>query len=129
MHSLPVSMGVPTVGFWMTIPEGFIMEQTMQPMPPSFVPNYMSAYSDRMTFLQRVHNLLWKLATKFIGDWHIRGGYLMNMSNMSSTPDLQTPEVKLEVQKGLLTVPESTPTRTGLSQPAILISNLDLLYF
>ena len=24
MHSLPVSMGVPTVGFWMTIPSGTI---------------------------------------------------------------------------------------------------------
>ena len=73
MHSVPVSMGVPTVGFWMTIPQGFIMEQSMQPMPPSFVPNYMSAYSDRMTFLQRVHNFIWKIMVKLIGDFHING--------------------------------------------------------
>ena len=73
MHALAVSMGVPTVGFWMTIPSGFIMGQTMQPTPPSYVPNYMSAYSDRMSFFQRVHNTIWSFLAKLIGDFHIKG--------------------------------------------------------
>ena len=57
----------------MTVPLGFIMEQTMQPAPPSYVPMYMSAYSDTMTFFQRVHNFVWKFLTKVIGDFHIKG--------------------------------------------------------
>ena len=43
--------------------------------------------------------------------------------------DIVKSEVKQEVQKRLLTVPDSTPTRMGLVEPVVLISNFDLLYF
>ena len=75
MHALPVSMGVPIVGFWMTVPLGFIMEQTMQPTLPSYVPQFSTAYSDRMNFFQRIHNFIWKVIMRLIGDFHIMGMY------------------------------------------------------
>ena len=73
MHILPVKMGVPIVGFWMTAPLGFIMEQTMQPSVPSYVPMYMTGFSDQMSFFQRIQNFIWKFFTKIIGDFHIKG--------------------------------------------------------
>ena len=81
MHALPVSMGIPIVGFWMTAPLGFIMEQSMQPSMPSYIPMYMTALSDRMNFFQRIQNFIVKFFTKAVGDYHIKGMALLHENN------------------------------------------------
>jgi glucuronosyltransferase len=55
-----VDMGIPVVGFWVTLPIGIEMESTTQPSPPSHVPYFMSGFSDRMSFWQRLQNVFLK---------------------------------------------------------------------
>nr|Q64638.1 RecName: Full=UDP-glucuronosyltransferase 1A5; Short=UGT1A5; AltName: Full=B5; AltName: Full=UDP-glucuronosyltransferase 1-5; Short=UDPGT 1-5; Short=UGT1*5; Short=UGT1-05; Short=UGT1.5; Flags: Precursor [Rattus norvegicus] len=59
-------LGIPTVFFLRYIPCGIDSEATQCPKPSSYIPNLLTMLSDHMTFLQRVKNMLYPLALKYI---------------------------------------------------------------
>jgi glucuronosyltransferase len=59
--ALVVDMGVPVVGFWLTTPIGLEMEATTQPSNPTYVPFFMSGFTDKMGFWQRLINTCLKI--------------------------------------------------------------------
>ncbi|KAM6152362.1 UDP-glucuronosyltransferase 1A3 isoform 1-T1 [Erethizon dorsatum] len=56
---------IPAVFFLRAIPCDLDFEGTQCPNPSSYVPQWLTTYSDHMTFLQRVKNMLYPLALKF----------------------------------------------------------------
>ncbi|NXN35789.1 UD11 glucuronosyltransferase, partial [Rhinoptilus africanus] len=51
-------LSVPSVFFLRVMPCGLDSEATQCPSPPSYVPRVFTGYTDRMSFLQRVKNLI-----------------------------------------------------------------------
>ena len=70
MLALPVSMGVPVVGFWMTLPIGLELEYSTQPSNPSYVPHLMSGLTEKMNFVERVQNFVLKLGINIMTQVH-----------------------------------------------------------
>ncbi|NXK70412.1 UD12 glucuronosyltransferase, partial [Sylvietta virens] len=58
-------LSLPSMYFLRGIPCGLDFEATQCPKPPSYVPRVSSHLSDRMTFLQRVKNLLFDIQNLF----------------------------------------------------------------
>ncbi|XP_005395395.1 PREDICTED: UDP-glucuronosyltransferase 1-2 isoform X1 [Chinchilla lanigera] len=58
-------LSIPAVFFLRGIPCGLDFESTGCPNPSSYVPQLLTTYSDHMTFLQRVKNMLYPLGLKF----------------------------------------------------------------
>lgn len=59
-------LSLPTVFFLRAIPCNFDSEGTQCPNPSSYIPSVLTRNSDHMTFLQRVKNMLYPLALKYI---------------------------------------------------------------
>ncbi|XP_063255919.1 UDP-glucuronosyltransferase 1A1-like [Prinia subflava] len=59
-------LSLPSVYFLRGIPCGLDFEATQCPNPPSYVPRAFSQLTDRMTFLQRVKNLLFDTQNLFL---------------------------------------------------------------
>ncbi|XP_066409756.1 UDP-glucuronosyltransferase 1A1-like [Molothrus aeneus] len=59
-------LSLPSVYFLRGIPCGLDFEATQCPNPPSYVPRSFSELTDRMTFLQRVKNLLFDTQNLFL---------------------------------------------------------------
>ncbi|XP_064289499.1 UDP-glucuronosyltransferase 1A1-like isoform X4 [Passer domesticus] len=59
-------LSLPSVYFLRGIPCGLDFEATQCPNPPSYVPRAFSELTDRMTFLQRVKNLLFDTQNLFL---------------------------------------------------------------
>ncbi|XP_023578051.1 UDP-glucuronosyltransferase 1-2 isoform X2 [Octodon degus] len=57
-------LSVPAVFFLRGIPCGLDFEGTQCPHPLSYVPQWFTSYSDHMTFLQRVKNMLYPVGLK-----------------------------------------------------------------
>lgn len=70
--ALVVDMGLPVVGFWLSLPVGLEMEATTQPTPPSHIPYLMSGLSDKMSFWQRCKNACLKVFHFFVLHIHTR---------------------------------------------------------
>ncbi|NXD28812.1 UD11 glucuronosyltransferase, partial [Spelaeornis formosus] len=62
-------LSIPSVYFLRGIPCGLDFEATQCPRPPSYVPRGFSQLTDRMTFLQRVKNLLHDIPDIFLCDF------------------------------------------------------------
>ncbi|NXD28809.1 UD11 glucuronosyltransferase, partial [Spelaeornis formosus] len=62
-------LSLPSVYFLRGIPCGLDFEATQCPNPPSYVPRAFSELTDRMTFLQRVKNLLFDTQNLFLCDF------------------------------------------------------------
>lgn len=73
MLALPASMGIPVVGFWVTLPVGGTMEGTTQPSNPSYVPYFMTGFTDKMGFLVRVQNFVYKFLQTIVTQSHWHG--------------------------------------------------------
>jgi len=63
--ALAQQLGLPTVAYWSTFAPG-MQEFTTLPAQPSFVPMFMSGFSDRMNFFERTYNLLNKMLTRVV---------------------------------------------------------------
>ncbi|NXU93159.1 UD11 glucuronosyltransferase, partial [Xiphorhynchus elegans] len=61
-------LALPSVYFLQQIPCALEYEATQCPNPPSYVPRVFTDHTDRMTFLQRVKNLLYDLPNLFLCD-------------------------------------------------------------
>nr|XP_045003516.1 UDP-glucuronosyltransferase 1A5 isoform X6 [Jaculus jaculus] len=59
-------LSVPAVFFLRYLPCELSSEGTMCPNPPSYIPRFLTRNSDHMSFLQRVKNMLYPLAMKYI---------------------------------------------------------------
>ncbi|KAL8173042.1 UNVERIFIED_CONTAM: hypothetical protein K2H54_038333 [Gekko kuhli] len=59
-------LGIPSVFFLYTIPCGIDSEALQCPSPPSYVPRPLTTNTDRMTFAERVKNLLFRMAEPFL---------------------------------------------------------------
>ncbi|XP_008688529.1 UDP-glucuronosyltransferase 1A3-like isoform X3 [Ursus maritimus] len=59
-------LSLPAVFFLRTIPCDLDFEGTQCPNPSSYIPRLLTKNSDHMTFLQRVKNMLYPLALKYI---------------------------------------------------------------
>ena len=58
--ALAHAMDVPVVGFWAASPATGMLHFTTQPSNPSFMPFFVTGFSDRMSFVERVYNTgLW----------------------------------------------------------------------
>nr|XP_060639801.1 UDP-glucuronosyltransferase 1A1-like isoform X5 [Anolis sagrei ordinatus] len=57
---------IPSVFFLRGIPCGYEFEATQCPRPPSYVPRGLTRFSDHMTFLQRVKNMLFHFTEFFL---------------------------------------------------------------
>ena len=57
-------------GYWAFSFASGVQEFTVQENPPSFVPAMMSTMSDRMSFLERVWNMVTKLVSKAFMLYH-----------------------------------------------------------
>ncbi|XP_051646991.1 UDP-glucuronosyltransferase 1A1-like isoform X5 [Manacus candei] len=62
-------LSLPSVYFLRGVPCGLDFEATQCPNPPSYVPRGFSQLTDRMTFFQRVGNLLFDLPNVFLCDF------------------------------------------------------------
>ncbi|KAL8173043.1 UNVERIFIED_CONTAM: hypothetical protein K2H54_038347 [Gekko kuhli] len=59
-------LGIPSVFFLHAIPCGFDSEALQCPSPPSYVPRSLTTNTDRMTFAERVENMLFRMAEPFL---------------------------------------------------------------
>ncbi|XP_003784893.1 UDP-glucuronosyltransferase 1-1, partial [Otolemur garnettii] len=59
-------LALPTVFFLNSLPCSLDFQATQCPNPTSYVPRHFSFYSDHMTFLQRVKNMLFTLMENFL---------------------------------------------------------------
>ena len=57
-------------GYWAFSFASGVQEFTVQENPPSFVPAMMSTMSDRMSFIERVWNMVTKLVSKAFMLYH-----------------------------------------------------------
>ncbi|NWV70858.1 UD11 glucuronosyltransferase, partial [Malurus elegans] len=62
-------LGLPSVYFLRGVPCGLDFEATQCPNPPSYVPRAFSQLTDRMSFFQRVKNLLFDTQNLFLCDF------------------------------------------------------------
>ncbi|NWV11068.1 UD11 glucuronosyltransferase, partial [Ptilonorhynchus violaceus] len=62
-------LSLPSVYFLRGVPCGLDLEATQCPSPPSYVPRGFTQFTDRMTFLQRVQNLLYDTPNFFLCDF------------------------------------------------------------
>ncbi|NXU10540.1 UD11 glucuronosyltransferase, partial [Pardalotus punctatus] len=62
-------LSLPSLYFLRGVPCGLDFEATQCPYPPSYVPRAFSQLTDRMTFLQRVKNLLFDSQNLFLCDF------------------------------------------------------------
>ncbi|XP_057884031.1 UDP-glucuronosyltransferase 1A1-like [Melospiza georgiana] len=62
-------LSLPSIYFLRGIPCGLDFEATQCPKPPSYVPRVFTDLTDRMTFLQRVKNLLFDIPSIFLCDF------------------------------------------------------------
>uniref|UniRef100_A0A8C9N4V3 UDP-glucuronosyltransferase 1-1 n=1 Tax=Serinus canaria TaxID=9135 RepID=A0A8C9N4V3_SERCA len=62
-------LSLPSVYFLRGIPCGLDFEATQCPKPPSYVPSVFTDLTDRMTFVQRVKNLLFAIPDGFVCDF------------------------------------------------------------
>ncbi|XP_041321713.1 UDP-glucuronosyltransferase 1A1-like [Pyrgilauda ruficollis] len=62
-------LSLPSVYFLRGIPCGLDFDATQCPNPPSYVPKVFTDLTDRMTFLQRVKNLLFDIPNIFLCDF------------------------------------------------------------
>lgn len=58
-------LSIPSVFFLRDIPCDYAFEGTQCPNPFSYIPKYLTAHSDHMTFLQRVKNMLYPLSLTY----------------------------------------------------------------
>ncbi|XP_014811090.1 PREDICTED: UDP-glucuronosyltransferase 1-1-like [Calidris pugnax] len=63
---LALHLSIPSVLFLRGLPCGFDLQATQCPDPPSYIPRTFSGNSDRMTFIQRVENLILKSSEFFL---------------------------------------------------------------
>ena len=68
--ALAHSRGLPALGYWAFSFASGVQEFTVQENLPSFVPAMMSTMSDRMSFLERVWNMVTKLTSKAFMLYH-----------------------------------------------------------
>ncbi|XP_023786326.1 UDP-glucuronosyltransferase 1-1-like isoform X1 [Cyanistes caeruleus] len=61
-------LSLPSVYFLLQIPCGLEYQATQCPNPPSYVPRVFTDLTDRMTFLQRVKNMLYDIPNFFLCD-------------------------------------------------------------
>ncbi|XP_058695188.1 UDP-glucuronosyltransferase 1A1-like [Poecile atricapillus] len=61
-------LSLPSVYFLLQIPCGLEYQATQCPKPPSYVPRVFTDLTDRMTFLQRVKNMLYDIPNLFLCD-------------------------------------------------------------
>ncbi|NXR18647.1 UD11 glucuronosyltransferase, partial [Cinclus mexicanus] len=62
-------LSLPAIYFFRIVPCGLDFEATQCPSPPSYVPREFTDHTDRMTFLQRVKNLLFDIPNLFLCDF------------------------------------------------------------
>ncbi|NXQ16770.1 UD11 glucuronosyltransferase, partial [Peucedramus taeniatus] len=62
-------LSLPSVYFLRGIPCGLDFQATHCPRPPSYVPRVFTDLTDRMTFLQRVKNMLFEIPNVFLCDF------------------------------------------------------------
>ncbi|NXA13555.1 UD11 glucuronosyltransferase, partial [Sapayoa aenigma] len=62
-------LSLPSVYFLRGVPCGLDFEATQCPSPPSYVPRGFTEYTDHMTFLQRVRNLVYDIPNLFLCDF------------------------------------------------------------
>ncbi|NXU92376.1 UD11 glucuronosyltransferase, partial [Xiphorhynchus elegans] len=62
-------LSLPSIYFLRGLPCGLDFEATQCPRPPSYVPRDFSQLTDRMTFLQRVVNLLFEIPNSLLCDF------------------------------------------------------------
>uniref|UniRef100_A0A8C0VEW4 glucuronosyltransferase n=1 Tax=Cyanistes caeruleus TaxID=156563 RepID=A0A8C0VEW4_CYACU len=62
-------LSLPSMYFLRGVPCGLDFEATRCPRPPSYVPRILTDLTDRMTFLQRVKNLLFDIPNIFLCDF------------------------------------------------------------
>nr|XP_005497538.1 UDP-glucuronosyltransferase 1-1-like [Zonotrichia albicollis] len=62
-------LSLPSIYFLRGIPCGLDFEATQCPNPPSYIPRLFTDLTDRMTFLQRVKNLLFDIPHAFLCDF------------------------------------------------------------
>ena len=76
-------------GYWAFSFASGVQEFTVQENPPSFVPAMMSTMSDRMSFIERVWNMVTKLVSKAFMLYHasIVGELGMRMRIISENDD------------------------------------------
>ena len=55
-------LGTPAIGYWAFSFSSGWQEFTTQPAPPSFVPAFMSGLGSSMTFMERVSNMVDRIA-------------------------------------------------------------------
>ena len=70
-------------GYWAFSFASGVQEFTVQENLPSFVPAMMSAMSDRMSFIERVWNMVTKLVSKTFMLYHAS---IVGESGISSVP-------------------------------------------
>ncbi|NWV11067.1 UD11 glucuronosyltransferase, partial [Ptilonorhynchus violaceus] len=60
---------IPSVYFLRGVPCGLDLDASLCPNPPSYVPRVFTDHTDRMSFLQRVKNLLFDIPLMFLCDF------------------------------------------------------------
>lgn len=68
-------LGTPAIGYWAFSFSSGWQEFTTQPAPPSFVPAFMSGLGSSMTFMERVTNMVDRIAGRLFMLYHL---YLMD---------------------------------------------------
>ncbi|XP_059583148.1 UDP-glucuronosyltransferase 1A1-like [Alligator mississippiensis] len=63
---IALHLSIPSIFFLREVPCGIDSKATQCPAPPSYVPRTLLAYTDHMTFIQRVKNQLLILAESFL---------------------------------------------------------------